>query len=63
MQSIVAKIGCMTETLRKWVRRSERDQGVRKGLTTDEREHLKALERENRELKREAIITARPPPQ
>ncbi len=52
MASIAEKIGCTTETLRKWVRQAERDQGLREGLTTDQRERLKALERENRELKR-----------
>ena len=52
MASIAAKIGCTAETLRKWVRQAERDQGLREGLTTSERERLKALERENRELKR-----------
>ena len=52
MESIAQKIGCTTETLRKWVRQSERDQGLRPGLTTDERERLKALERENKELRR-----------
>ena len=52
MNSIAAKIGCTAETLRKWVRRSERDQGLREGLTNSDRERLKALERENRELKR-----------
>jgi len=52
MASIATKIGCTTQTLRKWVRRAERDQGVRAGLTSDERERLKALERENRELRR-----------
>jgi transposase-like protein len=50
--SIAAKIGCTAETLRGWVRQTERDQGRRVGLTSDERERLKALERENRELKR-----------
>ena len=50
--SIAAKIGCTAETLRKWVRQSERDQGRRAGLSSDERERLKALERENRELRR-----------
>ena len=43
MESIAAKIGCTTETLRKWVRQAERDQGLRPGLTTDERERLKAV--------------------
>ena len=50
--SIAAKIGCTAETLRGWVRQAERDQGRRAGLTSDERERLKELERENRELKR-----------
>jgi transposase len=50
--SIASKIGCTPETLRKWVRRAERDQGLRVGVTSSDREHLKALERENRELKR-----------
>jgi transposase len=52
MESIAPKIGCTTETLRKWVRQAERNQGHREGLTTSDRERLKALERENRELKR-----------
>ena len=50
--SIAAKIGCTAETLRLWVRQAERDQGVRAGPTTDDRERIKALERENRELRR-----------
>jgi transposase len=50
--SIAAKIGCTQETLRQWVRQAERDSGARPGLTTSERERLKDLERENRELKR-----------
>ncbi len=52
MCSIAPKVGCTAETLRKWVRRAERDQGVRAGLTSDDRARLKALERENRELRR-----------
>jgi transposase len=52
MESIADKIGCSAETLRKWVRRSQRDAGSRPGLATTERDRLKALERENRELKR-----------
>jgi transposase-like protein len=50
--AIAAKFGCSAETLRKWIRQAERDQGVRPGLTTAERERLRILERENRELKR-----------
>ncbi len=42
----------MPETLRKWVRRAETDQGQRSGMTTDDRERLKRLERENKELRR-----------
>ena len=50
--SIAAKSGCTAETLRKWVRQAERDRGRRAGLSTTERDRLKELERENRELKR-----------
>ncbi len=50
--SIAGKIGCTPETLRNWVRRAEIDQGIRGGMTSTERERLKALERENRDLKR-----------
>ena len=49
--SIAAKIGCTAETLRKWVRQGERDAGQRPGTTTEERERIKALEREVRELR------------
>ncbi len=49
--SIAAKIGCTTETLRGWVRQAERDQGLRGGVTSQERERIKALEREVRELR------------
>jgi transposase-like protein len=50
--SIAGKIGCTAETLRRWVRQAERDQGRRAGVTGTERDRLKELERENRELKR-----------
>jgi transposase len=50
--SIAEKIGCSAETLRHWVRQVERDQGRRPGLTTDERQRLKQLERENFERRR-----------
>jgi len=49
---VAEKLGCTTEGLRRWVRQAERDAGKRPGLTTDEREHLKQLERENFELRR-----------
>jgi transposase len=52
IQSIAGKIGCTAESLRRWVRRAERDHGQRAGMSSSERERLKALERENRELKR-----------
>ena len=50
--SISSKIGCTKETLRKWVKRAEIDAGMRPGVSTTERDRLKELERENRELKR-----------
>jgi transposase-like protein len=49
--SIASKIGCTGESLRRWLRQAERDTGERAGLTSDERARLKALERENRELR------------
>ena len=55
ISSVAAKIGCTAETLRKWVRAVERDGGQRPGAgvgpTSAERERIKALERENRELR------------
>ena len=52
ISSISEKVGCTAETLRKWVRQAERDTGRRQGPTTDDRQRIKDLERENRELKR-----------
>jgi len=52
IRSIASKIGCTPETLRRWVRQVERNTGKRPGLTTEERQRLKELERKNREPKR-----------
>jgi transposase len=49
--SVASKIGCSTPTLHEWVKRSEVDRGVRAGVPTDVAEKMKALERENRELR------------
>jgi transposase-like protein len=51
ISSIAGKIGCTPETLRGWVRQAERDVGQRAGPSSEERERIKALERENRELR------------
>ena len=49
--SIAAKIGCTAQTLHEWVKKADRDSGRRPGLATDVADKLKALERENRELR------------
>ena len=59
-QSVVPKLGCAAETLRKWVRQAQRDAGHRPGRTTRERERWTALEREVRELKRANEILRKP---
>ena len=51
VSSIAAKIGCTAQTLHEWVKKAERDSGVRAGVPTDVATKLKALERENRELR------------
>ena len=51
IRSIASKIGCTGETLRTWVRKTEVDTGRRDGMTSSERERIKELERENRELR------------
>ncbi len=51
IKSIAEKFGCTGETLRKWVRQHERDSGLRDGITTSDREQLKSLKREVRELR------------
>ena len=52
VESIAAMIGCSPQTLHEWVKRDQVDQGERPGVTTDERERVKVLERENKELRR-----------
>ena len=56
--SIAAKMGCTAETLRRWVRQAERDSGEREGVTTAERERIKALEQEVRELRQASAYFA-----
>jgi len=52
IESIAEKLGCSTESLRRWVRQAERDQGQRPGATTAEMQRIKELEREVRELRK-----------
>jgi transposase len=52
IESIAPKIGCVPQTLNEWVRRYEVDTGMRDGVTSDERERIKTLEREVKELRR-----------
>jgi transposase-like protein len=52
IESIAPNIGCVAQTLHEWVKQHEIDTGVRDGLNTDERERIKALEREVKELRR-----------
>ncbi|MDH5859292.1 IS3 family transposase [Lampropedia aestuarii] len=52
IESIAPKIGCVPQTLHGWVRKHQTDSGHRPGHTTEERERIKALERENRELRK-----------
>lgn len=51
VMSIAAKIGCTPQTLNDWVKKAEVDSGKRAGVPTDMAERMKALERENRELR------------
>ena len=52
IESIAPKIGCVPQTLNEWVKREQIDTGAREGVTTSEREHMKALEREVKELRK-----------
>ena len=49
--SVASKIGCTAQTLNEWIKKAEIDSGKRAGVATDVAEKLKALERENRELR------------
>ena len=49
--AIAPKIGCIPQTLSGWVKQAEKDGGMRDGVTTEERDRIKTLERENRELR------------
>jgi transposase len=49
--SIAAKIGCTAQTLNEWIKKADVDSGRKSGVTSEERERVKALERENRELR------------
>jgi transposase len=51
ISSIAGKIGCTAETLRRWVRQAERDEGLRPGPTSADQARLRELEREVRELR------------
>ena len=52
IESVAAKIGCSPQTLHTWVKRYEVDNGIRDGITTEERQRIKELEREVKELRR-----------
>ncbi len=52
IESIAPKIGCVPQTLHEWVRRHDVDHGMRDGVSSEERERIKALEREVKELRR-----------
>ena len=52
VESIAPKIGCSSHTLLEWVRKAEVDSGLRDGITSEERERIKTLEREVKELRR-----------
>ncbi len=52
IESVAGKVGCSPQTLDNWIKRHEVDTGVTAGVTSDERDRIKALERENKELRR-----------
>ena len=59
LNEVGEKLGIHPETIRNWLRRRQIDAGERPGLTTDERQRMKELERENRDLKRANEILRR----
>ena len=52
IQSIASKIGCSPDSLKSWLKRTQIDAGEKPGTTTEERERIKALEKEVKELRR-----------
>ncbi len=52
VESLAPKVGCTPHTLLEWVRKYEIDNSTREGVTTEERERIKSLEREVKELRR-----------
>ncbi len=56
--AIAPKIGCIPQTLSGWVKQAEKDSGMRDGVTTEERDRIKTLERENRELRKASAYFA-----
>ena len=56
IESIAPKIGCAPQTLHEWVRKHQVDTGMRDGVTSEERDRIKALEREVKELRRATEI-------
>lgn len=58
LAAIAPRIGCIPQTLREWVKQAEKDSGMRDGVTTEERDRIKALEREVRELRQAELRQA-----
>ncbi len=52
MESIAPKIGCVSQTLREWVKKHDVDTGMRDGVTSEDLDRIRNLERENKELRR-----------
>ena len=52
IESVAGKVGCSPQTLDNWIKRHDVDTGLKDGVTSEERDRIKALERENKELRR-----------